>query len=92
MKPTIQNVQEYLRIIWGENKDWELVQKDEEGGKHDCTEETYLMQYKPNGLYYLLWNSQSYNDGAQIEYTHDFPNEPEEIELIPVTTYKYKIK
>lgn len=89
--PIVKDLEEFFSICDGMHDDFETIQENEHGGKHDCTDYEYLVKHVPTGKHYLLWDSRSYRDGSQAEYIHDFPLTLDEIELIPVTTYKYKI-
>lgn len=77
----IKDLDEYFEIIWNQHKDWKIIQHDEHGGKHDCTDHSYLLRYIPNGELYMAEHSTSYNDGIQNRYM-DFPMQLDRAEIV----------
>ena len=59
-------------ILNGLDQDWEVVQKEEEGGKHDCTNYYYLLKHKPTQQLYGFSDNRSYNWGSNNIYPVKF--------------------
>ena len=91
MSEPIKDLEEFMEITYGTDPNWEVIQHDEEGGKHDCTEHVLYVKNKQDGKHYLMYYSCSYNHGVDPGRCMEFPMQLEEIKLIPVTTYKYEL-
>jgi len=88
--PPIADFETLFDILDGMHKEWEVLQQDEFGGKHDCTDYSYLLRYKPTQQLYMFDCEKSYNHGFDPGNAIDYPVEFEKAKIInTITRYKY---
>jgi hypothetical protein len=71
--PPIADFETLFDILDGMHKEWEVVQKEEFGGKHDSTDYNYLLRYKPTQQLYGFGCESSYNHGFDPGNEIDYP-------------------
>lgn len=88
----IDDEDELLEILLGSNKSFTVVQEDVDGGKHDCTYYSVLIQHVKTGKYYGFEYEQSYNNGFDPGDCITYPLTLDEVEVTPVQTFTWKVK
>jgi len=88
----IDDMEELWEIIDGMNASFKVVQRNEEGGKHDCTNHDILLQHVKTGKYYGFDYTSSYNYGFDPGNAIEFPYTLYEVEVTPVQTFTWKVK
>lgn len=88
----VNSMEEYIEISNGADDRFELIQEDEEGGKHDMTYHSVLIKHIESGRYFGLDFETSYNDGIDPCDTLEFPMELKEVEVTPVISFTWKPK
>jgi len=88
----IEDMEELWEILHGSNKRFISVQHNEEGGKHDCTYHSILLQHVKTGKYYGFEYEQSYNNGFDPGDCITYPLTLDEVEVTPVQTFTWKVK
>lgn len=88
----IKDFEELCDIIWKSHPDWKVLQEDIDSGKHDCTNYSYLLQYK-DGELYTFDIERSYNEGLDPCNTIMYPFTPDKAEITgEYKQYTYQIK
>lgn len=87
----INDMEALCDILDGMNPDWEVLQKDQFAGKHDCTDYRYLLRYKSTQQLYMFDCERSYNHGFDPGDTIDYPVKFEKAKIVDtITRYKYE--
>lgn len=88
----IEDMEELCDILDGMNASFKVVQQDEQGGKHDCTYYSTLLQHVKTGKYYGFDHESSYNHGFDHCGCITYPLTLDEVEVTPVQTFTWKVK